>query len=297
MWYRNKKKLEERIQALELELEILKEDNTQLKQEKKSIQNFVELLPQGIWKTDTKGRFIFMNNETLKIFGYTQQDISNGLYVTDMIIPSEKERAKSNFKKRFESMFSKSNEYNCITKDGNEFPVLIYSHPLIENGKITGMVGVSVDISREKKIQESLILSEQRLTSIFDCIREPVYITDIDTYEVLWVNKYFAEILNDNPIGEKCYEAFQGIDNICSYCTNDIIKCNNGEPYTWQHYNHKLKKFYQITDQLIDWPDGRKVRFEIAVDITKIEKERRFQNATSDISRMLLEGVKNERYS
>jgi hypothetical protein len=50
--------------------------------------------------------------------------------------------------------------------------------------------------------------------------------------------------------------------------TNDIIRENKGEPYRWEYYNPVINRHYLITDRIIRWPDGREVRFELAIDIT-----------------------------
>ncbi|MFP4237299.1 MAG: sensor histidine kinase, partial [Desulfonatronovibrio sp.] len=50
---------------------------------------------------------------------------------------------------------------------------------------------------------------------------------------------------------------------------NHIIKNNNDHPHRWEHYNPERGKHYYITNKLIKWPDGRDVRFELAIDITR----------------------------
>ncbi len=75
-----------------------------------------------------------------------------------------------------------------------------------------------------------------------------------------------------------CYREFQNLDAPCDFCTNDIILAKKGEPYCWEYYNPVLDRHYAITDRIIRWPDGRDVRFELAVDITKqkrVEEELR----------------------
>lgn len=94
-----------------------------------------------------------------------------------------------------------------------------------------------------------------------------LYITDPDTYEVLLVNENFERALGHSPVGRKCHKEFQGLDEPCPFCTNDIIR-DSGQPHQWEFHNELLDRHYWITDQMIQWPDGRQVRFEIATDIT-----------------------------
>ncbi len=106
------------------------------------------------------------------------------------------------------------------------------------------------------------------MISIFNSINEIIYVTDIKTHDVLFVNNYFKELLGTDPVGEKCYQIFQDLKHPCDFCTNDKILENPDEPYRWEYHNPKLERDFIITDKLIKWPDGRNVRFEIAIDVT-----------------------------
>ena len=51
------------------------------------------------------------------------------------------------------------------------------------------------------------------------------------------VNRVFRDILDFDPVGKLCYQAFQGFDHICTSCANSIIHQNDGQPYTWGYFN------------------------------------------------------------
>ncbi len=105
---------------------------------------------------------------------------------------------------------------------------------------------------------------------------EVIYVSDPKTHEVILVNDNWAQVLGRNPVGEKCHKAFQGLDEPCPFCTNETI-AKSSKPYNWEYYNPSVDRHFFISDQMIDWPDGRKVRFEVAIDITDkvlAEKER-----------------------
>ncbi len=189
-------------------------------------------------------------------------------------------------------------EYKIIRiNDGTERWVqgtgeLVYD----KHGKPIRMHGAIQDITDRKNAQEDIIKERKQLLSIFNSIDEIIYISDIDTHEILYINKKSEEILKKNCIGKKCYKEFQNLDSPCSFCTNSIIKANNKQPYYWEFHNHFLEKDFAITDRLIDWTDGRKVRFEIAIDITLQKKaeralrasEKRFKNMFERHSAIML---------
>ncbi|MCX7679727.1 MAG: PAS domain S-box protein [Spirochaetes bacterium] len=115
--------------------------------------------------------------------------------------------------------------------------------------------------------QKTIDFERKQLLSIFDSIPESIYVCDMDTYEILYVNRTLRHILGD-VVGKVCYKEFQGLDVPCDFCTNPILRRNPDEPYYWEFYNIKLNRYFSLTDRIIQWPDGRKVRLEVAKDIT-----------------------------
>ncbi len=131
---------------------------------------------------------------------------------------------------------------------------------------------INEEISKRKQREHEIDLLNRQFYTILDNFPEVLYVTDPETYEVLFVNKSFRELLGQDPIGKKCYEEFQGFKNPCPFCTNEIILKKEHDSYTWEHHNPLINKHFIITDQLIKWPDGRDVRFEFAMDISQLRE-------------------------
>ncbi len=121
----------------------------------------------------------------------------------------------------------------------------------------------------KKQSEEEIERERQQLLSIFNSIEESIYISDPETYEVLYVNRKLANALQRDCVGGVCYKEFQGFDEPCSFCTNDIILKHKPQPHYWEYYNPKIEKQFSLVDRIIEWPDGRNVRFEMATDITE----------------------------
>jgi len=123
------------------------------------------------------------------------------------------------------------------------------------------------------KYEEHLFPQEiqAQLYSILDSIDALVYVADLKTYEILYINKKIRAIYGDSS-WKKCYSFFQNdLDHPCPYCTNDKL-VENGTPtgvYRWEYYNQYLNRWYDCRDRAITWTDGRLVRLEIATDITE----------------------------
>ena len=67
-------------------------------------------------------------------------------------------------------------------------------------------------------------------------IPELVYVSDLENYDLLLVNTAGRETfhLKDSQ-GLKCYQALQGRDAPCPFCTN--ARLNTETPYTWEYTN------------------------------------------------------------
>ncbi|NQY26009.1 MAG: diguanylate cyclase [Piscirickettsiaceae bacterium] len=114
--------------------------------------------------------------------------------------------------------------------------------------------------------------SHDSLIAILDSLEAVVYVADMDTYEVLFANKYAHEHIG-NIEGKICWQSIQSDQSApCSFCTNAKLLTSEGEiaePYVWDFQNTVNSSWYHIVDRAIQWMDGRIVRIEIAFDITE----------------------------
>ena len=113
--------------------------------------------------------------------------------------------------------------------------------------------------------------SYRSILTILDSLDALVYVSDMQTYELLYTNEYGRNIWGDIQ-GKTCWKVLQdGQNGPCSFCTNDRLLDKTGQPsgvYVWEFQNTVNKRWYQCRDQAIRWTDGRLVRIEIATDIS-----------------------------
>lgn len=142
------------------------------------------------------------------------------------------------------------------------------------------------NIHKLTQANEKMESSHKRLLSVLDGIDAIVYVADMRTYEVLFINDYMKKIFGDIT-GQLCWQSIQTDQTgPCPFCTNDKIVDAQGVPlegYSWEFQNTVNGHWYHIYDRAIRWIDGRIVRLEIATDIThrkeseeKIQEQNRF---------------------
>ncbi len=110
------------------------------------------------------------------------------------------------------------------------------------------------------------------LLDLLDRMLELVYVSDVETHELLYINTEGRKKFGiDDLKGKKCYKALQGLDEPCPFCTNDKL-CEESV-YTWEFTNELVGRHFLLKDKLVDW-NGRTARMEIATDITETEQEK-----------------------
>ena len=113
--------------------------------------------------------------------------------------------------------------------------------------------------------------SHLRLLTVLDSLDAAVFVADIETCEILFVNQYLCNFYSD-VVGKPCYQLLDADQKgPCDFCVNDkppeSVYEKNGV-HIREYHDSKIGKWFQIRNRAIRWVDGRTVRLEIAEDIT-----------------------------
>lgn len=100
-----------------------------------------------------------------------------------------------------------------------------------------------------------------------DRLDEIAYISDMDTYELLFLNQNGRERFGVPAPGVKCYEHLQHKTSPCDFCTNaELPNCPNKQK-TWER-EHPTVGTMRLHDSIIDY-GGKPRRMEVAFDINR----------------------------
>lgn len=113
------------------------------------------------------------------------------------------------------------------------------------------------------------------IQSFFENMGEIMYISDPNTYDLIYLNRAGREALGvpslDDIKGKKCYEILHRVKSPCSMCTNALLR--PGRFFEWTYFNSNLGKHYSLKDTMIHH-GGKLLRAELAVNIDIEEKQR-----------------------
>ena len=126
--------------------------------------------------------------------------------------------------------------------------------------------------------------------SLLNEISELVYVSDPETYELLFVNQTGCQTLHlENYKHKKCYEILQGKTSPCEFCTNDRLCDDNF--YTWEFTNPSIGRHFLLKDKIIQWR-GKTARMEIAFDITELELQKQELKNMLDVQTLITNCVR-----
>ncbi len=241
-------------------------------------RSFFQASPIGIGFTNDN-TLLLANDALCRMTGYTLGELlgsdARKLHCTE----AEFDRVRGAFAAGMDKGVVSTLETVWVRRDGTRMDVLVGLAPLDPGDRSRGFTFTAVDITEGRRLERENSEQHQRLLSIFDGIDEPVYVSDPDSFRILYTNQKSRDVWGE-PGDLKCFEYLQHRSSPCPFCTNGLIFGEwLGRSYVWEFCNEVNHHWYRCIDKAIRWPDGRMVRYEMAVDVSdrkraEIEKER-----------------------
>ncbi len=110
-------------------------------------------------------------------------------------------------------------------------------------------------------------MSDFKWYTTYDTLNAFVYIADPQTNEILYANNKIKERIGDIN-GQKCHQVFVGVESPCKFCISMDLLAKKGSyvENKWL-YNDILNCYIDVHTRIVEWDDGREVRFCIATEV------------------------------
>jgi PAS domain S-box-containing protein len=156
--------------------------------------SLLDHVQNGVIATDCEGRIIYWNRAAEQMYGWTAAEVS-GRSIMDVTVPSGDAARASEIMNAVAEHGRWEGEFDVCRKDGSTFPAHV-SDSVIRNasGRAVGYVGVSRDISDQKRAEQALRQSEQKYRRIVESTTDGVWIVDSNRTTV-FVNERMARML------------------------------------------------------------------------------------------------------
>jgi len=274
------------LQTFQVELEL---QNDELRRSQQELMEFkihytqlYDFTPVGYVTLDSRGKILNANLTLAKMLATERSSLLNRP-LSDHILPQDQDIYYLHLQTLFDCKKRQICDLKMKKKDGAFFDVQLESTVIPEacQGEAQYRT-VIIDISERKRAELLINYGKHQLESVLNKINSCVYIADMTSHEILFMNTYMKKKYKADLTGQICWASIHGKqDGPCEFCTSDrlVDKTGNpGEPYVWDFFDKRIEQWHEMSSLAIPWTDGRLVRLEIARDITwrkRIEKKQR----------------------
>lgn len=195
------------VRGIVVDISDLKRAEHALKDSERKYRELTDLLDEAVFEMDLDGKFTYANRKGLSSLGIDERELERGLTVFDIVLPSDKERARESLAKALEQGDTGAVEFCIVRKDGTSFPALTHGSPIVRDDAVVGIRGIIFDISVLKKTEQALRESERRFRTLLKSLHEGIWVLDKDDLTT-FVNPRMAEMLGyteDEMVGKPVY--------------------------------------------------------------------------------------------
>ncbi len=168
------------------------------KKNQRLLASILEQTPDGVVVADLENKIIEWNEGAQRIFGYSHGEIL-GKNVRTLVPVEQHDEFERRYRVLREVMEPQVFETFRVHKDGQRVPVMVLVGPLRNpEGKTIGFSAIYRDVTERKKMENSLVESQERFRHVFEDSPLGVALVGLDSKLIL-VNQSFGEITGYSP--------------------------------------------------------------------------------------------------
>ena len=240
-----------------------------------SEQRYKQLVNEAtdiIYRTDLTGHFTFVNPIATQFMRRTREELI-GLHYLELIREDYRQSAADFYRRQVKERIPATYlEFPAVAKDGSEIWIGQNVQLLMRNGQPVEMQAVARDITARKKVEEQLLLSEERFSKAFNFMPLAMSLTSFTDMRIIEVNQSFLTLngyQRDEVIGKTAPEL-------------DLWADSEEE----RQFLERLKTKHSVRDQEIKVPskDGNVRTYVISAEIINLRGEECVLAVTRDIT-------------
>lgn len=213
-----------------LDITKLKELQEALRNQLNFLQTLIDAIPSPIFYKDRSGRYLGYNRAFAESVGLTRDQLI-GKTVHDVAPPEVADQSLAMDEALFTDPGVQVYEYSLAYADGTRHEVIFNKATFTgEDGRVAGLVGVVLDVTKRKKAEDLLAEREEFLSNIFESIQDGISILDKEL-RLIRANPVLERRFSDRMpiVGRKCFEAYHGRTEPCEPCPS-LETLRNGKP-------------------------------------------------------------------
>lgn len=214
-------RLVERSVSLTQELVERKRAEQVIRTQEERIRLLLNSTAEGIYGIDESGLCTFSNTACCQLLGYSEAELL-GKNLHELIHHSHADgtsylQEHCPILHTFRTGQTTRNDSEIFWRaDGAPFAVEYWSHPIMENNTVRGVMVAFFDITQRKQAQEALKAEKNKFEAIIAGMGDGVSIQD-KNYTIIYQNEVHKGFVGDH-LEATCYKAYEHRDNICQGC-------------------------------------------------------------------------------
>ncbi len=155
------------VQGIARDITERKHAERRLLESQQRFRETTELLPAVVCELDTERRVTYVNRLGLESFGFTPEDIAEGVLIDDLVHPEDWPVMLGRFQQIVQGTVLGPQEYRMVHKDGTMREYLLDSAPVRRGDTIVRLRTCLLDVHDRKEAQRRMLESELRFRTVY----------------------------------------------------------------------------------------------------------------------------------
>jgi len=245
-----------------------------LKENEEKYRLMADLSPDAVF-LHSYGKIIFANAAALAFVGASNLDQLEDKPIIDFIHPDYRNIAQERNKNIYESHEPSTYIQKKFINLNNEvIDVEVIGIPISYLG-MPAIQTIVRDITKRKRAEEKLNISETRYRRLFESAKDGILILDVESGQILDVNPYLIQLLGyslDELLGKKLWDigVFKNIAN----SKEAFIELQN-------------KEYIRFDDRPLETKNGKPINVEFVSNVYQVDQKKVIQCNVRDITERL----------
>ncbi|MGV8073564.1 MAG: PAS domain S-box protein [Syntrophobacteraceae bacterium] len=220
-----------------------------------------ELIPFGVWVSDPDGTLVYISDSFLDIFDTNLEEFNTFTW-TSRLRPEQAGRAQRDWLECMEKGCFWDYEFDVLDKNGECITVLSRGVPMRDKtGRTVSWVGLNIDITQRKRMEEALRESEERHRALIEASSDGIFVVDEERMFTS-CNQAFMDLFGytrDEVLGKSARLIHLSDENFHSFGLQAYPTIASGRPFRteWDFQSKNgLKLPLDISLSAVRAPDG-----------------------------------------
>lgn len=225
----------------------------------------------GMRVFDMSGRIAYVNPAFCRMIGWNEADLIGRTAPFPYWVPGRHSHHQEVLDLILSGRTPNSGlEVEAQRRDGSRFTARMYVSPLRDpNGEQIGWMTSMTDITEPKRIREAMTAAHERFMTVLEGLDDAISVT-ADTpegLELLFANRTYRRFFGAQGHGHE--ELLGG-------------RLGRFTDETVETYSAQAQRWFEVHHRMLAWTDGRRVRLQVARDITERRKHEEASRVQQD---------------